>query len=79
MEESMDTPQSPKHYKKGGIEVRDIWKAKLTKEELKGLYKGNILKYIIRADYKNRVEDYKKAKVYLDWLIEECKEESDKK
>lgn len=77
----MNTPQSPGHYKEGGIEVIDILRAKLTSEELKGFYKGNILKYVMREGKKNGVEDLKKAQVYLYWLIEakESKKESDKK
>lgn len=62
---------NPEHYKQGGLEVVDIWRAKLSPEEFKGLCKGNILKYVMRADYKNHLEDYKKARVYLEWLIEE--------
>ena len=77
----MNTPQSPSHYKEGGVEVIDILRAKLTPEELKGFYKGNILKYVMREGKKNGVEDLKKAQVYLGWLIEatERKKESDKK
>ena len=66
---------SPEHYKQGGLELRDIWKAKLTPEEYKGLCKGNVLKYVIRAKHKNGLEDLKKARVYLDWLIQ-AEEES---
>ena len=64
------TATSPAHYQKGGMQLLDIWKAKLSPEEFKGLCKGNILKYVIRSDHKNGVEDLKKAKVYLEWLIE---------
>jgi hypothetical protein len=31
------------------------------------------MKYVWRFDRKNGVEDLEKAKVYLDWLIEEQK------
>ena len=31
---------------------------------------GNCIKYISRYRHKNGVEDLKKARVYLDWLIE---------
>ena len=31
---------------------------------------GNVLKYLIRARKKNGVENLKKAKVYLEWMIE---------
>lgn len=61
---------SPAHYQQGGMQLLDIWKAKLSPEEFKGLCKGNVLKYVIRSDHKNGVEDLKKAKVYLEWLIE---------
>ena len=61
---------SPEHYKQGGLELIEIWKAKLTPEEFAGLCKGNVLKYVIRAKHKNGLEDLKKARVYLNWLIE---------
>lgn len=35
-----------------------------------GYYEGNILKYLLRWRYKNGVEDLKKAKHYLEYLIE---------
>ena len=62
----------PSHYTSGGLEVKTILKKKLTPEEFKGFCKGNILKYVFRAEYKNGVEDYKKAMQYLKWLIEEA-------
>jgi hypothetical protein len=60
----------PNHYTSGGIEVIDYIRAKLTPAQLKGYYVGNLLKYLSRADHKGGVEDYKKAQVYLRWLIE---------
>ena len=60
---------NPNHYKTGGIEVFDFMKAKLTPEELSGFCKGNIIKYITRANHKNGIEDLKKAQWYLDKLI----------
>ncbi len=60
---------NPEHYKTGGIETFDYLKAKLTAEELKGFCKGNIIKYITRADQKNKKEDLEKAKWYLEKLI----------
>lgn len=73
-EKRVDKNVSAKHYEIGGISVYDIWKAKLSKEELKGLFKGNIIKYICRADYKNGIEDYRKATQYFEWLLEVCEE-----
>jgi hypothetical protein len=40
-------------------------------QEYKGYLKGNCLKYLWRYEYKNGVEDLKKAQVYLGWLIKE--------
>lgn len=73
---SIKDATSPDHYKKGGIDVITILKAKISPEEFKGFCKGNILKYVMRADHKNGVEDLKKARVYLDWLIEEKEKEN---
>ena len=64
------TATSPDHYKQGGLEVITIWQKKLTHEEFRGACKANITKYIFRAENKNGLEDYKKAAVYLNWLIE---------
>lgn len=60
---------NPDHYKTGGIETIDYIKAKLTEEEYKGYLKGNIIKYISRAEQKNGAEDYKKAQWYTDRLV----------
>lgn len=57
------------HYDAGGISCIDYLRAKLTTEELEGFYKGNILKYLSRANYKEqKTEDYKKALEYMKWL-----------
>lgn len=61
---------NPDHYKVGGMQVVDIWRAKLSPEEFRGACKANILKYVMRSDHKNGREDLEKAKVYLEWLIE---------
>ena len=42
-----------------------------SKEEFAGFLQGNVLKYMLRYKDKNGVEDLKKAKTYLTWLIEE--------
>ena len=65
-----DAVNNPSHYTQGGIEVIEILRQKLTKEEYEGFCKANVLKYIFRSDHKNGVEDLQKAKVYLGWLIE---------
>jgi len=56
----------PIHYNKGKIEAIDViedWQL--------GFHLGNVIKYICRAPTKkNRLEDLKKAKWYLDREIE---------
>ena len=54
----------PKHYNRG-IEMRDYaYSHKLD------FFEGNIVKYVTRWKDKNGIEDLKKAKQYLDKLIE---------
>lgn len=65
-----DPVTRPFHYCSGGIELVDIWRASLSPEELRGFFRGNVLKYVFRYDKKNGVEDLRKAQVYLGWLIE---------
>ena len=42
---------------------------------MKGFYLGNSLKYLLRHQKKNGLEDLKKARKNLDWLIEEMEYE----
>lgn len=72
-QDSVDDKQdniNPNHYIFGGIETIEYLKAKLTPEEYRGFLKGNVLKYVSRESEKNGLEDLKKAKWYLDKLIE---------
>lgn len=62
---------NPEHYKVGGIEAIDIMKAKLSPTQFAGFCKGNVIKYVLRADHKGKVEDLKKARFYLEKLINE--------
>ena len=68
---------SPNHYASDkGFEVFDVQEAFI--HELKGMaasYWCNIVKYILRFQRKNGVEDLKKAKYYLEKLIDEESEE----
>ena len=65
---------NPDHYKHGGIETIEYMKAKLTKEQFEGYLLGNVLKYVSRYRHKDGVKDLKKAKWYLERLIEEKEE-----
>jgi len=67
--EMEDMVNHPIHYNKAGIETIDAIEAATT-NGFKYYLQGNILKYIWRYEYKNGVEDLKKARWYLDKLIE---------
>lgn len=61
-----DSVDHPDHYQGQGIEVIDI----IDSFDL-DFYRGNIIKYILRADKKgNEIKDLQKAKWYLDKLIQ---------
>lgn len=59
------------HYKNQGIEPIDLMRNNFSKEEFAGFLQGNVLKYMLRYKDKNGLEDLKKAKTYLTWLIKE--------
>ena len=70
---AFDTQVGGDHYKKQGATMQpwaiiDAW----------GLdfYAGNVLKYILRHQYKDRVEDLRKARHYLDRMIEKAEEQT---
>lgn len=71
LEYVVDNVNSPNHYTQGGIESIDYMKAKLSAEAFQGFLHGNVLKYISRSNYKNGVEDLKKAQWYLNKLVSE--------
>lgn len=68
---NIDNINNPNHYKLGcGIESIEIIKRVLGTQGFVAFCLGNILKYLIRAEKKNKLEDYKKAAKYLEWIIE---------
>lgn len=73
--EKKNDPTHPSHYAQGGISVWDVIRAYT--DGLNGVdafNAGNAIKYILRWNHKNGVEDLKKAKVYIDELIKSQKE-----
>ena len=64
-----DNPLTPDYYKAGGVETIDYLHAFLTEDEFNGFCKGNIIKYVSRANRKNGVEDIRKARDYIRYLI----------
>ena len=69
--ETTDLIDNQPHYKNQGIEPIDLMRKNFSKEEFAGFLQGNVLKYMLRYKDKNGLEDLKKAKTYLTWLIEE--------
>lgn len=65
-----DAVNHPSHYTSGGIECIEAIEASMGTDSFQDYCKGNIIKYIWRWRNKGGVEDLKKARVYLDWLIE---------
>lgn len=67
-----DAGPRPAHY--GGAdnlyETIKVLRAWMRPEEFEGFCAGNALKYLSRWRSKGGVEDLRKARVYLDWLID---------
>lgn len=74
-EDNQDIVNHPKHYTSGSIECIDAMQASLPPEQFKGFLRGNVQKYCWRCDKKNGLEDLKKARWYLDKLIETIEKE----
>ena len=67
----MTEETNPKHYQgSNGLEVIEANKNFLAEEMLRSYYKGKLLKYLLHEKNKNGIEDLKKARKHLDWLIE---------
>lgn len=62
---------NPSHYKDSGIECIEYIKERLSAEAFLGYLNGNVIKYTHRWKDKNGIEDLRKARWYLDRLIEE--------
>lgn len=77
--EKTDMVNHPGHYKtESGLETIDVIKAFTS--DLKGIQAtdtGNVIKYICRWKKKNGLEDLKKAKWYLEHLINEVEKENE--
>ena len=69
-----DNVNAPSHYTVGGIETIDYLRAKLGPLAFLGYCMGNVIKYVSRHQFKNGLEDLKKAQVYLSWAIEAMEE-----
>ena len=70
-----DMVNHPNHYTQGGIECIKAIEASMPPDGFQDYCKGNILKYVWRFRQKNGLEDLKKARVYLNWMIESVEKE----
>lgn len=66
----MTSHSKPLHYQGKNMEVFDVLEAFLTKNELEGFFKGNVIKYVLRYPYKDGRNDLIKARHYLNKLVE---------
>ena len=70
-----DAVNHPSHYTGAGIECIEAIKASMTPDALAGYLKGNVQKYLWRYEKKvNPIDDLKKARWYLDYLINELEQ-----
>jgi len=60
----------PTYYRDGGADVISMLSEVFTPEEFRGFMKGNIIKYTVRYDKKNGMEDLNKAEEYRRRLTE---------
>jgi len=71
LNEQPDPVNSPSHYNSGGIEAIEAIEAALSSDGFRGYLKGNVMKYMWRYEKKAKpIEDFKKARWYLDRLIQ---------
>jgi hypothetical protein len=69
-EEFFDPTHNPSHYHAGrSIDPLGVMKETFTGAEYEGFLKGNALKYIMRYQSKNGVQDLKKAIDYINRII----------
>lgn len=73
-----DVINHPEHYTQGGIECIDAIRAAVTdKPPYEAWLVGQIIKYIWRYNFKNGVEDLRKAQFYMDRLVMEAEEKEE--
>lgn len=71
VEDESDPVNRPSHYTAGKIECIDAIEESMTADEYAGFLKGQVIKYLWRYRLKGKpVEDLKKARFYLDRLIQ---------
>lgn len=68
---TIDNVNNPAHYNSGKVECIDaLDSATVNKTGIEAICVANIIKYLWRYEQKNGVEDVKKARWYINRLIE---------
>lgn len=62
------------HYQRKAVQPWDAMQAWLSPEGFRDYLRGNVIKYMARCWDKNGIEDLRKARHYLDKLIEICEQ-----
>jgi len=68
-----DVVNHPAHYNKGGVEAIDYIEQQLS-EGFKYYLVGNVYKYLHRWEYKDGLQDLKKAQWYLNKMISDIED-----
>jgi len=58
------------HYTSKSVQPWEAMQSWMSHEEFTGFLRGNVIKYVARCNEKGGIEDLKKARHYLDKLIE---------
>lgn len=69
-DEWREKARKPAHYDTG-VDTIAFLRANCPPEQVEGFLRGNAIKYLQRYDKKNGVDDLRKAKDYVEMLIEE--------
>ena len=58
------------HYTAQVVQAIEYMEITMTAEQYEGYLLGNVIKYVSRYRAKNGLDDLRKAKVYMGWLVE---------
>ena len=70
MSEARKTQIGGDHYANKAVQPWDAMKCWMSPDQFEGFLRGNAIKYLARYPDKGAVDDVKKARHYLDALIE---------
>ena len=62
--------KNQQHYTAQAVQAIEYMEITMTPEQYEGYLLGNVIKYVSRYRGKNGLEDLRKAKVYMAWLVD---------